>query len=74
MLTASEAAPALGRLRTEKKAPAARENGRKYGGRPLRARTETPCTCGEQRLEHRSTCPRGRTIRRREKLGQPLTR
>ena len=70
----TEAARALGRIRTEKKAAAARENGRKYGGRPLKALSEIPCDCGAgEGLEHKSTCPRGRTIRRRHRLGQPLT-
>jgi hypothetical protein len=74
MLDTSEAARALGRIRTEKKAAAARENGRRYGGRPLKPLAQIPCDCGAgEAPEHKSTCPRGRTIRRRRKLGQPLT-
>lgn len=67
------AAVALGRIRTPKKAAAARENG-KEGGRPLKALATIPCNCGAgDSLDHKSTCPRGRTIRRRRKLDQPLT-
>ncbi len=63
----------IGSIKTPKKAQASRENGLKGGGqfKPL---DEIPCTCGAgDSLEHKSTCPRGRTIRRRRKLGQPLT-
>jgi len=66
MITASEAAAALGRIKTEKKAKQARENG-KLGGRPLKRLEDIPCNCGGQGLEHRSACPRGRIIRQRQK-------
>ncbi len=69
----SEAARLLGNARTEKKAAAARENARKPKPRALRPLESIPCTCGGNGLEHKSTCPRGRAIRRRQKLGQPLS-
>jgi hypothetical protein len=73
MLSTSEAAAAMGRVRSPKKAEAARENGKKGGG-PRKVLADIPCNCGAgDSLEHKSTCPRGRTIRRRRKLGQPLT-
>jgi hypothetical protein len=102
-----EAARAMGSARSERKAQAARENG-KQGGRPqgmkvdeesrqrqsealrrawaerkargehgggrtFRPLSETPCTCGGAAgLDHRWDCPRGRTIKRRQKAGVPL--
>lgn len=72
MVTASEAARALGRIRTEKKAKSSRENGKKDGGQ-IKPLATIPCNCGAgESLEHKSTCPRGRTIRRRRKVGLPL--
>ena len=68
-----EATRLLGRARTEAKARAARENIRLAPKKPFKRLEDIPCTCGGQGLEHKSTCPRGRTIRRRRKLGQPLT-
>lgn len=67
-----EYARMLGSIKTEKKAAASRENGKKGGGKikPLAA---IPCTCGGEGLEHRSTCPRGIRIRVRRKKGLPLT-
>ena len=69
-----EAARKLGKTKTPRKAVASSENLAKArslrGFKPL---SEIPCNCGGQGLEHKSTCPRGRTIRRRRKLGQPLT-
>ena len=72
MVTISEAARALGSIRTEKKAAAARANGKKGGGQ-LKPLDEIPCTCGGQGLEHKTTCPRGIRIRVRQKKGLPLT-
>ena len=64
----------VGSIRTEKKAAASRLNG-KLGGGQFKPLADIPCTCGApgDSLEHKSTCLRGRTIRRRQKLGQPLT-
>lgn len=72
MNSISEAARALGSVRTEKKAASSRENG-KLGGRPLKRLEDIPCTCGGEGLNHLSTCQRGRTIRVRRKKGLPLT-
>lgn len=66
MVSASEAAKALGSIKTEKKATSSRENGKK-GGRPFKNLEEIPCTCGGEGLDHKSTCPRGRTIRQRRR-------
>jgi len=62
----------LGSIKTEKKAEASRRNGRLHGGRPPRPLAEFPCTCGRgDALEgHPTTCPRGLTIRRRQKAGK----
>lgn len=73
MVTASEAAAALGRIKTEKKAAAARENGKRSGGPPLKPLDSILCNCGGAGLEHRSTCPRGKRIRVRQRKGLPLT-
>ena len=67
-----EAARLLGRARSEAKARAVRENG-KLGGGQFKRLEDIPCNCGGEGFDHKSTCPRGRTIRRRRKLGQPLT-
>ena len=71
MTTASEAARALGSIRTEKKAAASRENG-KLGRRPLKPLDTIACNCGGEGLNHKSTCPRGRRIRQRKRTGLPL--
>ena len=68
MMNTTEAAKALGSIKTEKKAATSRENG-KLGGRPMKALADIPCNCGGEGLEHRSTCPRGRTIRQRQRKG-----
>jgi hypothetical protein len=72
MISASEAARALGSIKTEKKAAASRENGKK-GGTKIRPLESFTCTCGGEGLEHKSTCPRGVRIRVRRKKGLPLT-
>ncbi len=70
-----EAARRLGAARTPRKAASSSENlARARSLRGFKPLADIPCTCGAgDSLEHRSTCPRGRTIRRRRKLGQPLT-
>jgi hypothetical protein len=72
MVTASEAARALGCIRTEKKARSSRENGKKGGGQ-IKPLETIACNCGGEGLEHRSMCPRGRAIRYRLKKGLPLS-
>jgi hypothetical protein len=72
---------ALGSIRTEKKAEAARRNGFKPGhkfspGRPARPLSEFACTCeaGEALTGHHWRCPRGQAIVRRNKEGRdPIT-
>jgi hypothetical protein len=72
MVTASEAARALGRIRTEKKARSSRENGKKGGGQ-IKPLASIVCNCGAgDSLEHLTTCPRGRVIRYRTKQGLPM--
>lgn len=67
------AASLLGSARTERKAAASRANG-KLGGRSLKPLLEIQCTCGGgDSLDHKTTCPRGRVIRYRQKKGLPLT-
>jgi hypothetical protein len=68
----SEAARALGSIRTAKKAASSRENGKKGGAR-LKPLETIPCTCGGEGLNHKTTCPRGIRIRVRQKKGLPLT-
>jgi len=61
----------IGSIKTAKKAEASRQNGRLHGGRPLQPLAEIPCTCGAgESLTHKSTCARGRAIRRRQKAGK----
>ena len=66
------------KVRSPKKAAAARENG-KAGGRPVgsvKPLLEIPCNCkGGDSLTveaHPTSCPRGRAIRRRIKENKPL--
>lgn len=73
MITPAEAAAALGRIKTEKKAAASRKNGKLSGGPPLKPLANIPCNCGGEALAHSSTCPRGRRIRVRRRQGLPLT-
>ncbi len=68
MVSPQEAAAALGRIKSERKTQAARENGKK-GGRPLKPLEDIPCNCGGAGLDHKSTCPRGRRIRARQRKG-----
>lgn len=68
----SEAARTMGRVKSEKKAAAVRENGKKGGGQMKRL-ADIPCSCGEGTTVHKSTCRRGIAIRYRTKKGLPLT-
>jgi hypothetical protein len=70
-MDASEAARALGSIKTAKKAASSRENGRKCGGQ-LKPLETIPCTCGGAGFDHKTTCPRGIRIRVRQKKGLPL--
>jgi hypothetical protein len=68
-----QAASLLGSARTERKAASSRENG-KLGGRNLKPLAAIECTCGGgDTLNHKTTCPRGRVIRYRQKNGLPMT-
>ena len=71
MVSVVEAARTLGSIRTEKKAAASRENGKK-GGAVMKRLEDIPCICGEG-VEHKSTCRRGQAIKYRTKKGLPLT-
>jgi len=64
-LSTSEAARALGSVRSEKKRASAVRNGA-LRRKPL---SEFPCTCGRGDAEegHPTTCPRGRVIWRRKR-------
>jgi hypothetical protein len=62
----------MGRASGGRKAEAARENGRKSGGRLLKPLDTIACTCNGAGLDHASHCPRGQTIRRRQKRGLPV--
>ena len=68
-----EAARLMGRATSERKAAAVRENGKlsKSEGRPMVPLSDYACTCGRgDSLEHKTTCPRGRAIRRRIAAGK----
>ena len=71
MVSVSDAARALGSIRSERKSAASRENG-KLGGRRRLPLLEIPCSCGGEGLVHRSTCRRGVAIRLRRNKGIPL--
>jgi len=71
-MDASEAARALGSIRTEKKAAASRKNGQ-LGGGVLKPLVAIHCSCGVEGLDgHKSTCKRGRAIKYRRSKGLPL--
>jgi hypothetical protein len=72
MNSVSKAAQAMGRVKSERKAQAAQENGKKGGGQ-MKALADIPCSCGDGAETHRSTCKRGRAICYRTKKGLPLT-
>ena len=67
-----QAARLLGKASTPAKAAAARENIKLAPKKPFKPLETIPCNCGGVGLDHKSTCARGRTIRRRRKLGQAL--
>lgn len=70
-ISVSDAGRLGGQSKSELKAAAARENGKK-GGKKLTPLSEVDCTCGKSGTEHLSTCPRGRAIRYRRQKGLPL--
>lgn len=76
----SEAARAMGQVKSEAKTKAARKNAtrprpnaRKPRPNALKKLADIKCTCTGSGLEHRSYCPRGRAIRYRQARGLPLT-
>lgn len=72
-MTVDEAGRKGGKARTDRKVEAARRNAQLSEGRPRKALSELTCTCdGGDSVDHKSTCPRGRAIRRRLGKGQPL--
>ncbi len=68
-ITVEEAGRRGGGARSKRKAEQCRLNG-KLGGRRPKPLAEFPCTCGVQEAiaDHKSTCPRGRAIKRRAVL------
>jgi len=70
----SEAARALGSIKTAKKSASSARN--IAGVNPLKPLSAIPCTCdgGESkvRADHRGTCARWRAIRYREMRGLPI--
>lgn len=67
----SEAARLMGAITTERKRASSAANGWlvRNPGRKLAPLETLDCTCGGDGLDHRSYCPRGRAIRRRQKAG-----
>jgi hypothetical protein len=70
----SEAARALGSIKTPKKSASSRQN--IAGANPLKPLADIPCTCGggesKVRADHRGTCAKWRAIRYREMRDLPL--
>ncbi len=68
-----EAMKIIRSVNSEAQQEASRRNGR-LGGRPsgsVKPLSEIPCNCdGGNTMEHKSTCPRGRAIRRRKASAQ----
>ncbi len=75
-IAASEAARALGRIRSERKAESSRRNLEKrqrQGGPKTKDPLTLACTCGagsdtEIGENHKTTCPRGRLLYQRAKI------
>jgi hypothetical protein len=62
----------MGSIKSERKAVSSRENGKKGGG-PLKPLIQIECNCGGgTTLQHKSTCMRGRAIKRRQEKGQSI--
>lgn len=70
----SEAARALGSIKTAKKSESSRRN--IAGANPPKPLAEIRCNCeggaSNQRGDHLGTCPKYRAIRYRERKGLPL--
>lgn len=71
------AAVALGSRKSDRKAAASRENGKRASpgpGSPPKQLLEIRCTCaaGELLENHRWDCPRGQVLKRRIKEGRDL--
>ena len=69
----SEAARAMGEIKTEKKAASSRENGKLggwQGNGGLKPIGQIPCTCGRNASPHLSSCRISRTLYQRERRKQ----
>lgn len=69
-----QAMSVIGKRTSAAKKVSSRENG-KRGGRPagsLKPLSQLNCTCGGCPEQPKTTCPRGRAIRRRLAASQPL--
>jgi len=67
------AAALMGSATSERKKQTSAANGRKAPpgpGRTPKPLEAFPCTCGGSGLDHKSTCPRGQAIRRRQKASR----